>query len=38
MENYYLEIPLSSFVVCDEGGDDDNNDVFIGFRIRETFV
>lgn len=26
------------FVVCDENGDDGNDDVFIGFRMRETLV
>lgn len=38
MGNYHLEIPFYFFVVCDEDGDDDNDDVFIGFRIRETLV
>lgn len=33
MENYQLEIPFYSFVVCDEDGDDDNDDIVIGFRI-----
>lgn len=37
-ENYHLEIPFYSFVICNEYGNNENDDIFTGFRIRETLV